>query len=324
VAPRLAAARASAGRVWARRPAAGRLAAGLFAAAIVLAGGMGVGFQAALPSLLPSPLDWRATTALLERDARRGDALVVSPAWAERVRMIVPRGLRVVASSASASEAAPLGAAGAELEGVRRVWLVSLTGVPGFSWAPELELLARSAAPEPPLRVGQLQITRFELSHPDLPLATLGEGLAGARVELGSTPCAADGPRFRCASDRTEAEIERAVVEVRGLPRSCLLVKVAGEAAPIRITFPAIRVGRSLRGNAGLAAPPGGEAVGSLPLTIAVRVAGEDAAAVQVDGAGWPTYRVDTGRWAGERHPISIELVAPGDRAVCLQAVTLP
>jgi len=324
VAPRLAAARAVAGRAWARRPAGGRFAAGVFAAAVVLAGGMGLGFQAALPSLLPSRLDWRATTALLERDVRRGDALVVSPAWAERVRMIAPRGLRVLASSRPASDAAPFGAAATELEGVRRVWLVSLSGAPGFSWAPELELLARSAAPEPPLRVGELQITRFELSHPDLPLATLGDAFAGARVELGGAPCAADGPRFRCAASRSEVEVESAVVDVQGVPRPCLLVKVAGEAAPIRITFPAVRVGRSLRGNAGLAAAPEGDAVGSLPLTIAVRVAGEEAAAVQVEGAGWPTYRVDTGRWAGERHPVSLELVAPADRAVCLQAVTLP
>jgi len=324
VTPRLASARAAVGRVWARRPASGRFAAGVFAGALVLAGAMGLGFQAALPSLLPSRLDWRATNALLERDARPGDALVVSPAWAERVRVIAPRGLKVLASSRPASQAAPFGAAGADLEGVRRVWLVSLTGAPGFSWAPELELIARSAAPEPSQRVGELQITRYELSHPDLPLATLGDRLAGASVELGGAPCAAEGPRFRCAAARSEAEVESAVVEVNGLPRPCLLVKVAGEAAPIRITFPAVRVGRSLRGNAGVAALPAGEAGESLPLTIAVRVAGEDAAAVQVEGAGWPTYQVDTGRWAGERHPVSLELVAPGDRAICLQAVTLP
>jgi hypothetical protein len=310
---RLAGAAQGTGRAWARRPTARRLAALALAAALVAFSAGGLAFQAALPSLLPSALDWRATAVLIERDGRPGDALIASPAWAERLRMVAPRRLRVLALPRFTP---------ADLEGVRRVWLVSLTAAPGFSWQPELDLLARSAVPDPPLPVGRIQIARYELAHPDLPLATLAERLSGATATLGGQPCAAERGGLRCTGARSQAELTSGVVEVNGLPRPCLLVKMTGEAAPVRVTFPGVPVGRAVRGNAGLASE--GQAEASLPLTVAVRVDGEETAAVQLEGAAWPTFRVDTARWAGERHTLSLEVVVPGDRAICLQAVTLP
>lgn len=306
-----AASRAAA--LWARRPTAGRAQAIAFALVLALAGAGGLGFQLALPSLLPSALDWRAAALLLERDVRPGDAVVTAPAWAERVRQVAPRDLRVLALPRLAP---------ASLEGVRRVWLLSLPGAPGFDWQPETDLLSQATAPDPPLMVGRILVERYELSHPDLPLATLGDRLAGATVLLDGKPCAAESGRFRCAGDRSEATLAAEVVEVNGLPRSCILARLTGDAAPVRVTFPRVPMGRALRGNAGLAAAA--EDGAAAPLTLAVRVEGEDAAAVQLEGGGWPSFRVDTTRWAGERRAVSLDFVVPVDQAICLQAVTLP
>jgi hypothetical protein len=314
-AERLGAASARLRGLWDRRPAPGRLGAFAFAALLFLAGAGGLGFQLALRAILPSPIDWEAAALVLERDARRGDALVTSPAWAERIRQIAPRGLTVL----TAPRLTP-----AALQGVRRVWLLSLPGAPGFSWQPELDLLARSAAPEPPLPVGKLRLARFELSHPDLPLAALEERLAGGSVSLGNRPCAANGAGFRCDAGQGKATLTRGVVEVNGVPRPCLLARLSGEPAPLRVTIPGVPVGRTLRGGAGLGglAGPGAQEAGKL--AVAVRVDGEEAATVQLEASGWSSFQVDTARWAGERHAVSLEVAAPGDHALCLQAVTLP
>lgn len=249
---------------------------------------------------------------MLERDARPGDAVLTSPAWAERIRAVAPRGVRVLAQPRFTP---------AELEGVRRVWLVSLPRAPGFSWGPEVDLLSRSSSPEPPLPLGRLELARFEITHPDLPLASLTDRLSTATAEVGGRPCAAEEAGFRCAGGRAEVSVERGVLEVNGLPRPCLLARAVGDTAPVSLTFPAVPIGRVLRGSAGLV--PAAEGA-STPITVVVRVDDQEAAAVQLDAAGWPEFGVDTARWAGERHAVRLDLVAPEEQALCLQAVTLP
>jgi hypothetical protein len=277
-----------------------------------LAGAGGVIFELALPSLLPSRRDWEAAGALLERDGLAGDAVLASPGWAERVRLLVPRGMRVLTQPRFAP---------ADLEGVRRVWLASLPRAPGFSWQPEIDLLARSASPDPPLDIGRLEISRFELTHPDLPLATLAERLPAASVRMGGRPCPEQRGAFRCSAQRTQVSVEAAVVEMNGLPRPCLVARASESTAPVLMTFPGVPMGRVLRGNAGTL--PGGGAGASVPLNLVVRVDGEEAAAVELDAAAWTGFRVDTGRWAGEKHAVGIELVVPRERELCLQAATL-
>jgi hypothetical protein len=290
-----------------------RLLAFGFALALLLLGAGGLAFQLALPSLLPGPLEWEAVEALLERDARPGDAVLTSPAWAERIRMLAPRGVRVLIRPRFDPSS---------LEGVRRIWLVSLPRAPGFSWQPEVELLAHASAPDPPLAVGRLEISRYELAHPDLPLASLPERLPNASVSAGGLPCPAQGGVFRCGAGDAQASLESAVLEVDGVPRSCLVARGSGSAAQVLATFGAVPLGRVLRGNVG-ALPAGGDQA-PLPLTVVVRVDGEEAAAVELDAAGWPTFRADTARWAGGKHAVGIALVVPENRSLCLQVVTLP
>jgi hypothetical protein len=203
---------------------------------------------------------------------------------------------------------------------VRRVWLLSLPRAPGFTYQAELDLAAMSSAADPPQAVGHLEVARYELAHPELPLARLDQRLAQAEVRLGDRACPPSRAGFRCTLGEAEAWVEEATVEVDGLPRSCLTVRASGDAGPITIAFPALPLGRELRGNSGLLPGEGT----NTSATLAVRIDGEQAGAVELDGAGWPSFEVDTTRWAGQRRPVMLELSVPEGRPLCLQAVTMP
>ena len=282
------------------------------AASLAILGMGGAAFQLALPFLLPSALDWRAVGVLLERQAQAGDAVAASPAWAERLRMVAPPRLRVLSGPRFSH---------AELEGVRRVWLVSLPGAPGFSFKPELELIARATPTDPPLAVGRLEIAHYEVSHPNPVLASLPDELAQATIDLGGAPCTEARGLFRCTGGRATASVEAGVVDVEGLPRQCLVARAWGEATPLTLTFPAVALGRILGGSAGLL-PKGGAP--AAPLTLTLRIDGEEAGSVELDGTAWPSFRIDTGRWAGQEHSVALEVVIPEDQTLCLQAVTQP
>src|SRR5512140_1014487 len=90
--------------LWRRRPATRWLCGALLVVAVGGLGAVGAAFPAALRRLLPGQDDWAAAGALLARDARPGDAVVVSPAWAERLRAVAPPRLPVIAYPRFAGE----------------------------------------------------------------------------------------------------------------------------------------------------------------------------------------------------------------------------
>jgi len=198
------------GRAWATRPPKRRLAARGLVVALLLLGLGSLDARARLSGRLPSSLDWRALTALLERDARPGDLVALFPPWLERAREAVPARLPVLATSALDAEWLP---------GVRRVWLVAAGGVSTFGPRPPLS--SRSAAADTQ-QVGQLQVTRIDLAGPVTTLGSLAErGGAPARwrdVEGVARRCLELAPR-----PGTPARIE--------LPRLRLGGALAGHAA---------------------------------------------------------------------------------------------
>jgi hypothetical protein len=278
-------------RLWAARPGLARAAAIAFAVGAGLAGAASLAAQIRLPARLPAPGDWAALRALIEREARPGDAAVLSPAWAERAREILPASIPVLAARRYAGE---------DLFGVRRVWLVSLPRVPGFSWDAEEDLLERGAPAGRPARLGALEVARLEIAFPVLPLAFLPDRLARA-----------EGPG---------AGAVREVREVAGAPRPCLVAR-AGAGAPLALTFAPLRIGRLVRGHVGAvgaAALPG-------PVRISAAVEGEEAGAAEVSGAGFVPFQLDTTRFAGQLRPMSLLVAVPGaDAELCVDAVTLP
>ena len=293
-------------RAWERRPRPGRAIAILFLATIAALGARGVAFQPRVASDLPSERDWTALRALVERDARPGDAIVLAPPWAERARAILP-----------SVPALPSLAAGEDLYGVRRVWLVALPDAPGFSYAPELALLARGALSDAPQRLGAIAVTRHALHAPALPLAFLPDRIAQAEVTLEGAPCAAAAGGFRCAGG---AEVVRSVRDVGGVPRPCLSVELRGAAGPLHVAFPGVPLGRAVRIHAGAAA-----ARASGPVRITVGLDGAEIGAADVALAGFAPLEVDTPAEAGRFHTVELTIrAAPDVGPLCLDAAVLP
>jgi hypothetical protein len=301
-------ARERAAAAWARRPPAPRAAALLFAGVIALSGAWSVLAQARVAGRLPTPLDWAAARALVERDARPGDAVALSPPWAERAREVFPASVAVLAQRRYAGE---------DLVGVRRVWLVSVADLPFTRYDTELDLVERAARSETPAHLGGLEVTRYDLAFPTIPLAFLPDRLGQATVTLGGVPCEAGAAGFGCGDGA--AEVTRAVREVAGVPRPCLSVSSpAPLEAPVAITFPVQRIGRTLHGHVGAAAGAAGA-----PLRVAALLDGEEIGATEVTGGGWSTFRIDMTRSAGQSRALSLVLTSPGRLALCLDALVL-
>lgn len=302
-------------RAWARRPSLPRALAWLFLAGSVGTGALTAAWPAFVAHVLPSPSDWAAARALLERDARPGDAIVLSPAWAERAREVLPAMAPVLAAPALAGD---------DLPGVRRVWVVSLPHVPpppGEGAAVET-LGARSTSAAPPVRLGALEVRRHDLADPLLPLAFLPDLVGSLSVRLGGEACPGEGGGFRCGSAEGGVRLERTLREVGGVARPCLAVALpAALPAPLALRFPGVPVGRFLRGHAGIAGArrPGAR------LSISVLVGGEEAGAVELEPAGFVPFQVDTVRFAGRAGEVTLVLTAAGPVGdLCLDGMTIP
>lgn len=277
--------RAALAAAWAARPSGPRAAAIATLAGVAAASIAALVSQAGLPGRLPGPLDWQALAALLARDARPGDAVVVAPPWLERLREVAPHGVPVLAAARPGDEPLP---------GVTRVWLVTAPGAPRFDWAAE-RALAKRAVRADPQRLGGLEVVRLDLSAPLLPLAAL--------------------------ADRAPPPAAAALREAGGLPRRCLVLSPV-PGAPLVVPFPATRLGRTLGGHAAFLPGPGdapvrlafqvgGAEVGAVELRPA-----DGWLAWQVD-----TSRFASGAHAVT---LVATTAGAASRPVCLEALALP
>jgi hypothetical protein len=308
--------------LWPPRPATW---AALLAAVVGGLGLHGLAFQATLPSRLPSLVDWQAAAALLSRDARPGDAVALSPEWAGRARELLPERLPERPDVPLPLLSLPA-YAGEDLAGVRRVWLISIPRAPGHDARIARELAARADEARPPQRLGALEVTRYSLREPLVPLAFLPDRLGTASARVGDAPCSRDGrATLRCGVEPRQP-VAREVRDVDGLPRVCVLLHPPPGGSPLALEFPGVPIGRSLRGHTATV----GDAplAGSAPVRLAVRVDGEEVGLVEEPPGrpGWRPFQLDTSRLAGRVRDVSVEVRAadPAHAPFCFEAMTVP
>jgi len=255
---------------------------------------------------------------LLARDARPGDAVALDPPWAERAREVLPASLPVLSFPRLAGE---------DLLGVRRVWLLALVKAPGRRRLLERDLLSRAGSAIESVRLGALELTRFELHSPLVALAFLPDRLDSAKVSAAGQDCARQAiGSFRCPTGQSVG-VAREEREVDFLPRPCLRAHPSAPGtSPLTITFPEVPMGRILRGHTGMV----GETAptGRAPTILTVHVDDEEIGAAEEDPrqTGWHTFRLDTPREAGHLATVTFTLSTEdvGPREFCFDAYTLP
>jgi hypothetical protein len=277
------------------RPSGAQAGAALLALAVAGLGLWGFAAEGERIRRLPTALDWRAAAAVLARDARPGDAVALSPRWAGRARLALPAGLPVVDA-----------AAGDDLLGVRRLWVLSLPDVPGAG-----PYALPRGAPAAPERLGGLLLARHDLATPVLPVSFAPDRLAGARASLDGEPCRAVPAGFSCPE--SEAGAWRAVREVAGVARPCIALR-ADPGGTLELTIP-LALGSTLRGHAARLGGAGGSA-------LEVALAGRPVAAL-TPAERWERFEADTARETGRQAELHLTL-APGAGELCLDAYTLP
>ena len=275
--------RRRAARAWASRPGGAQALAIGLSLTLTLASLAAAGAQRTRQASLPSALDWRAAAALLEREARPGDAVALSPAWLERARGVLPASLPVIAAARLDGELLP---------GLRRVWLVSAADTAWTGWSLEVALARRAAHADAQV-LGGLEVTRFDLREPVLPIAALVER----------------------APDLAETR------EAGGQPRACLVLRPRAGTALVR-RLPATPLGRLLVGH--LTRLPG---PGEAPVRVSIQVDDQELGAIEVAPAdGRRPFELDTARLAGTSRPVTLVATTPGEPAgeLCLEALALP
>ncbi|HZZ84772.1 MAG TPA: hypothetical protein VFE30_09565 [Anaeromyxobacteraceae bacterium] len=311
--------------------------AAAFALVVGALGVQGLWFEATLPGRLPSERDWLDAAAVVEREARPGDAVALAPWWAERGRLFLPERVPALALPGYAGEALP---------GIRRVFLLELPRAPRWDGREAGELRARSDAAGPARRFGALGLTLLTLRAPLLPRAFLPDLLRGAEVTLGGRPCPAvegsPSSTTRAASAAGEATPEGLTArafrcpgpawlcvaaetrEVDLRPRDCIYAHPAA-GAPLRIRFPAVPLGTVLRGHTGII----GEAAlrGAAPVRLTATAGGEYLGAVEEPPRtpGWHPFAFDTRRLAGRTAEVAFTVTSPdpSSRWFCFDAMTV-
>ena len=303
---------------WRKRPSRGGMTARGFLLAAAIAGALALLAQTRLAALLPSELDWQAAAALLDRDSRTGDAVVVAPAWAERARAVLPARVPVYSLAQYSGE---------PLLGVRRAWLLSLSRAPFTGNRIARDVAARASSHGGPQQVGALTVTRYDLAQPSRVIAFLPDWLGQATARVGEKPCERDEPfGLRCPGDGS-IRIAREIRDVGGAPRPCISTPPgSATSGPVTITFPAVPMGLQLRGGAGV--------IGRLPseattaILVAVQVDGEEVASIELPPGSptWKRFEIPTGSLAAEPHDVNVVISSPDPegRTVCLDLWTQP
>lgn len=204
-------------------------------------------FILTLPDRLPSSGDYAALSAVLAREAKPGDVLLLHPWWAEKARLFAPAQLPVVGY---------LGSDGDDLEEYQRIWVLSQPELPrndehGFQVA-----FSRDRVSElNPQRFGNLRLERFRNGRYHPPLLSSDDGVvqpAALTVETGQdrAVCTGSGGQVSCPGGAFAKGT--AWHEVHYRPLRCLWIHPPPAPSLLTLTLPVDSAAAQVRVEAGL------------------------------------------------------------------------
>jgi len=291
----------------------------LEAAAVLAAALLALLFHLRLPSALPSEADYRSLGAIIEEQAREGDAVLLDPHWAERARLFVSTVPVLNLARTPAIE---------DLDRFQRLFVLSLPALPRSSSADVRALLSSGGFREVRTQVqGNLSLSVFENGARATPLYDFTDRVVDARVYIrrpdgSEEACPLQGQRHPCPRAgwlNVGAEIK----EIAFKPFRCLWAHPAG-SEPLVVEYPHVKLGRSLRVTGGIVGQIAFRTERYATVTLAVKIDGESVAIIDFP-PGQPGERrrtIDTSRFEGAEHDVRFEVSAPdpGMRHFCFDA----
>ena len=303
-----------------RRPLARVLLLRAEAALVLVAALLSLLFYLRLPSTLPAQQDYEAVARRITAQAGPGDAVLLDPHWAERIRLLVADVPILNLARNPTRE---------DLAGYARLFVLSLPALPRSDRAGTFALLEqlrfrRAGDPEP---FGNLSLALFENTGVERPSFDFTAEIARARVYIrrpdGSEElCPRRGDRHPCPR-ASWIDVGAELKEIAFKPYRCLWAHPAG-AEPLVIEYADVPIGPELRLLAGIVGQIAFRRERYAPVSLEVKIDGERLTELVVP-PGEPGERrrtVRTGRFEGGRHTVQFEVSArdPGMRHFCFAA----
>ncbi|MBL8949587.1 MAG: hypothetical protein JNK82_02345 [Myxococcaceae bacterium] len=273
-------------------------------------------FQARLPSLLPAEADYLEVQRVLEAEAVAGDALLVYPWWAERVRLFAPERVTVVGYQGSDADS---------LELHPRVWVLSQPDLPKASWATFWSAFGpQRTAVGQERTFGRLHLQLYQNGRARPVRFSLTDAIATAQVYLETpdgqrTPCGWDGRAQRCPGGNYVAAEWH---EVRFQPRRCLRMFPPGGPTKLVVELPSVPGADTLELMGGFIWDRGYFSDPKYTDThLTAQVNGTQVAALDYPRGRFGLHRVETGAVpAGASLRVATQTQNPEQRELCVEA----
>ncbi len=191
-------------------------------------------FQLTLPSRPPTDEQYRSVAAVLQREARAGDVLLLYPWWTERGRLFAPASVPVVGY---------LGSERDPLTRFSRIWVLAQPNLPRSDLrAFHREFLPARARWGEPRIFGNLQLELYRNEQYRPTIFSAVSASASARVYIdspagGRVECPFDGSAHRCPGPE-RLHVAPEWHESFFQPRFCLWMPPPGGARRLVAEFP--------------------------------------------------------------------------------------
>jgi hypothetical protein len=237
----------------------------------------------------PTEVQWQSALADLKKHHKAGEPLIFAPDW------VAPLGRLHFAEYVNL-ESATL----SDVDRFRRVWVVSTRGA-RHAWL-------HGHQPVETYEHGTVSLDLYIKEAVEVTYDFTAR-IAEAQVERAGrtvTRCKLDGKRFTCPPHSWNW-VGPHLAEVGHMPYRCVFAH-AVDGDTMRITFPAVPLGRQVVGYTGIDDFENRKR-NDAPVTLRVKI-GEHTVGEAVHQNSWPwsRFHADTSRWAGQTHAVQFEI----------------